>query len=312
MAGDQRMAAREGFTTRMTNSTLLGRRVVSRHHKELLLFDADSKDVLNFHVGGVLWTDVVHVAEHSGVMEAQDAVTSHPVLLVIRLAPRFEITGRLELAPTPIWDGGPESWRALPAVYATNVNGRDRVLFSLGHDVKATRRIQLPLNPGETETQGVPFATQLPDAVSIAVCTAGGRYVTRISATTGELQKAFETPSSLISRPGPIVLDDKLWVAAWDALLRIDTESGEIQGLSVASLREDQVIDFALDPSQRRGAVALASSGAIVLFDIDAMEILRVSETAESLQRVWIVDDLRYVAQVWGEPRFVTGSFRDA
>jgi hypothetical protein len=80
----------------------------------------------------------------------------------------------------------------------------------------------------------------------------------------------------------------------------------------VARLGEDQVIDFALDPSQRRGAVALASSGAIALFDIDAMEALRVAETAESLQRVWIVDDLRYVAQVWGEPRFVTGSFRDA
>jgi hypothetical protein len=76
-------------------------------------------------------------------------------------------------------------------------------------------------------------------------------------------------------------MDDTLWVAAWDAVLRIDTGSEEIQRLSVARLREDQVIDFALDPSQRRGAVALASSGAIVLFDIDAMEILRVVETAE-------------------------------
>jgi hypothetical protein len=185
------------------------------------------------------------------------------------------------------------------------------MLFLLGHDVKATRRIQLPLNPGEAEAEGVPFAVQLPDAESIVVCTGGGRYVTRISATTGEVQQVLETPSSLLSRPCPIVLDDTLWVAAWDAVLRIDTESGEIQRLPVARLREDQVIDFALDPSQRRGAVALASSGAIVLFDIDAMEILRVADTAESLQRIWIVDDWRYVAQVWGEPRFVTGSFRD-
>jgi hypothetical protein len=312
MAGDHRMAARERIYSVMANLTLFGRRIVSRHHNDLLLFDADSKDVLSYHIVGVLWIDVLHVAERSGIMEGQDAATSHPVLLVIRLAPRFEIMGRLELAPTPTWDGATESWRALPAAYATNVNGRDKTVFLLGKDVKATRRIRLPLNPGEAEAEGVPFAVQLPDAESIVVCTGGGRYVTRISATTGEVQQVLETPGSLLSRPGPIVTNDTLWVAAWDAVLRIDLESGDIQRLPVDRLREDQVIDFALDPSQRRGAMALASSGAIVLFDVDAMEILRVAETAESLQRVWIVDDWRYVAQVWGEPRFVTGSFGDA
>lgn len=59
------MAARERVYDQNGQFDATRQKGRSRHHNELLLFDADSKDVLSFHIGGVLWTDVVDVAEHS-------------------------------------------------------------------------------------------------------------------------------------------------------------------------------------------------------------------------------------------------------
>jgi hypothetical protein len=70
------------------------------------------------------------------------------------------------------------------------------------------------------------------------------------------------------------------------------------------------VADVSFSPSGDTCAVALHRSGVVLGIDSESRSIATMTETAESLEKIVVLVDGRFVAKVWDSDRFAAGLLR--
>jgi hypothetical protein len=285
------------------------------HGRRLLVYFVDSGTLNGYDLPRANWISVLSASENEVIVETEIDSGSNSGgsrgIQILRLNHVPTVVGSLKLQAPFTWEGPGEAWGLLPrANVYSGPEGPDALLL-LGQETGSSRLVQIPDHPAlSADWDGPLLVAQVPGRESIVVARGGGRAVVVLDPDAGIVRGAIEIPDSLLTQQSPVIRPgtSELWVSSRLKLVRVDVDARRVLGvLDVGTWREDQVIDFAFNDSFTTCAVALYTSGVVLAIDVDAFQVTHKAETGESLQRIAILDDGRFVSQAWSSDRFTVG-----
>jgi hypothetical protein len=237
-------------------------------------------------------------------------------LLVVEVQKPSQRVASLDLRwPNEVaWEGSNETWQRLPRVFAKSRmikwDFRNH-LVSLGDEPGQVTVISpgLPEAMDDSEVELRTVSTEQ-DVWLVAL---RGPFVARLDSSLARVTQIIDLSAPIgDARPrvGPTTTD--IWLACYAEVVRLDTLTGQLKRLDVASWRDDSIADIAIGVDASTCAAALYRSGAVMAINVETLDVTHKAETAESLAEIGLLADGRFVAKVWGRDEFVVAPLRQA
>ena len=290
-------------------------RVIGSLHNELLIFDPASSS-LERHAFD---TDVILVLGSAADLVVCELMEHDPRYLPLRVVvidakDGAEKTAELLVGEDVVdWQGDTHLWPKLPRLFFTRFAPGQEVLVLRQDEPGDVRLVRVPRVPELTDGEWPLHALLMGDRSVILGRGTVGLSVVVYDLAEDRVVRSIPLPAPLSNGPSPVLHleESTMWVACGGTLVRLDFSSpGNVLARDVAYWRDDQIGGLAFDSEFTTGAVALFSSGVILSFDPDTLEVSHKAETTWSLRDVTLLDHDQFVAQVWDSDRFVVGALR--